>query len=140
MAIEINLSELSQLIPALLNLLEDLDFVINQTSTLLKESVVAGNTELTLLLLQMGATPNDAAFVKAVVLKQTIVVKKMVIEGANVDAKDPIGWSVLMHATHKQNFEVFKLLLDQKVDVNATNQYGWTALMWAVYLGNKDLA
>lgn len=55
-----------------------------------------------------------------------------IARGADVNAKDESGWTVLsIAAKNTSNPEVIELLLKQDVDVNDKNEYGVTALMYA---------
>jgi len=67
-------------------------------------------------------------------------VLKLVILGANVNAKHQGGSTSLHLATVNGDFEMVKLLLDLKVDVNAGDALGLTALHEAAGIGHTEMA
>ena len=68
------------------------------------------------------------------------VVQRTLADGANVNARDENGITVLMSAVFFNNTEVVKLLLAvEGIDVNARDNDGSTALMLAVFLGNIEV-
>lgn len=55
-----------------------------------------------------------------------------IAKGADVNAKDESGWTVLsIAAKNTSNPEIIDILLKQNADVNDKNEYGVTALMYA---------
>ncbi|MBR0279272.1 MAG: ankyrin repeat domain-containing protein [Synergistaceae bacterium] len=67
-------------------------------------------------------------------------VEAALINGANVNAKDNYGRTVLMWAAINGHTETAELLLKHGADVNAENNYGRTALMWAAVNGKTETA
>ena len=59
--------------------------------------------------------------------------------GANVNARTPTGWTVLMKATLWGRTEVVDLLLHYGADVKARNNDGWTALDVALEKGQRSM-
>lgn len=51
--------------------------------------------------------------------------------GADVNARDMDGFTALMWACMRGNFEIVKYLVERGADVNAKNDAGFTALMMA---------
>jgi ankyrin repeat protein len=68
--------------------------------------------------------------------KSLSVMKLLINKGANINAKDNSGMSVLMkfvYSGYYKNIDVFKLLLSQEnIDVNAKDNKGKTALIHAI--------
>jgi ankyrin repeat protein len=57
----------------------------------------------------------------------------------NIDVNQPIsedGETALMYAVSCDNFEIVKLLLENKADVNKSSNHGYTALINAAVIGN----
>jgi ankyrin repeat protein len=61
------------------------------------------------------------------------VVQALLDGGAEVNAKDEGGTTVLMHAALDADIEVVKLLLSKGADANAQNKNGATAMLWALH-------
>lgn len=57
-----------------------------------------------------------------------------------MNARDQIGWTALIRASHNDDLEMVReLLSDNKVDVNATDRLGNTALIIASGMGHVDV-
>ncbi len=67
-------------------------------------------------------------------------VKKLLKQGAEVDARDNYGWTALMRAAMWGHLDVVKFLAELGADVNARDKLGWTALMRAAMWGHLDVA
>ena len=67
-------------------------------------------------------------------------VKEFVEAGADVNAKNENGHTVLMFAASNDQTAIVKYLVEKGANVNAKNNYGWTALMSAVENGDIDIA
>jgi ankyrin repeat protein len=59
-------------------------------------------------------------------------IPRLIKKGANPNAKDILGWAVLMFAAQRGNTETCKLLIEAGADVHAKSNSGKTALMQAV--------
>ena len=68
----------------------------------------------------------------------TARVNALLNKGADVNAKDKAGWTVLMLASDKGHTEIVKALIDKGADVNATYN-GKTALMYASDKGHTEI-
>ncbi len=67
------------------------------------------------------------------------VVKYLVEQGADVNAKDEDGWTVLHAVDEGGNLEVVKYLVEQGADVNAKGEWGRTALHAVAEGGNLEV-
>jgi ankyrin repeat protein len=65
------------------------------------------------------------------------VVKLLLANGADVNARDDVGWTPLMSAQYDN--EVVKLILDAGAEINAKNNDGRTALMLAAEDGETQI-
>ena len=66
-------------------------------------------------------------------------VKRLLNEGADVNAKDEDGWTPLHWAAYYGHLNVVKLLVDRGADVNAKSKAGETPLHWAAANGHLDV-
>lgn len=66
-----------------------------------------------------------------------VEVKRLINQGADVNAKSKYDRTALMDAAQEGHVEVMHTLLQQGADVNAKNNYGWTALYYAA--GNTEV-
>ncbi|MBR1437053.1 MAG: ankyrin repeat domain-containing protein, partial [Synergistaceae bacterium] len=66
------------------------------------------------------------------------LVKLLLENGANVQAVDERGGTVLMYAASRSEPEILKLLLDNGAEINAQDESGITALMLAVRSNSSE--
>jgi ankyrin repeat protein len=66
-------------------------------------------------------------------------VKKLLKEGADVNAKDRFGFTPLHYTALNGHFEVVKLLIERGADVNAKTNGGWTPLRFAAIYGHFEV-
>ena len=59
--------------------------------------------------------------------------------GADVNAKNPLGWTALMEASKEGNEETAKELLKNGAEVDMKDDEGWTALIWASRIGRTEI-
>jgi uncharacterized protein len=69
----------------------------------------------------------------AVIAGNAALVTSLLQTGADANAHDASGTTLLMIAAGNGNLEVVTALLAARVDVNAIDERGWSALMKAVY-------
>jgi len=67
------------------------------------------------------------------------IYRLLIEQGANINAKDPDGRTLLILAINDQNLEICQLLINHGADVNAKDNRGRTALMGAASLGNLKI-
>ncbi|MDG2186406.1 MAG: ankyrin repeat domain-containing protein [Mariniblastus sp.] len=67
------------------------------------------------------------------------VVKQLLANGANVDAKNAGGETVLNQAVFNSHKEIVELLIDQGANVNEKYDSGETPLHLAVHLDNQEM-
>jgi len=75
----------------------------------------------------------NSELISAIYKNDFALVKSLVDKGADVNAKDKEGRTMLMYAVWKGNgqTDIVKLLIERGADVNAKDIYGSTALLWA---------
>jgi len=111
-----------------------LDFAISQS-----------RREVAQLLLKRGAKTDEVSnkvvpLVLAASGFDVGMVKLLLDNGANINAKDSKGNTALRNASGgNERIEIVKLLLERGADINATNNDGRTALLEAIELGNKSV-
>jgi hypothetical protein len=59
-------------------------------------------------------------------------------KGADVNAKDNMGWTPLFWAAFSRRTDTVRALVEKGADVNAKNKYDDTALIHAAYAGDTD--
>ena len=67
------------------------------------------------------------------------IIKYMIELGANVNAKDEYGRTVLMHAATHNNPTIIRMLIEHGIGVNTKDKDGWTALMHATMWNGSEL-
>jgi ankyrin repeat protein len=88
------------------------------------------------LLFALTACGNiNSGLIEAAQAGDTAKVKKLLEQGADVNAKDEYGGTALMWAAGKGHTEMVNALIDAGADVNAKMKGGWTALMFAAEEG-----
>ena len=70
----------------------------------------------------------------------TNIVADLLDMGAQVDARNPFGWTVLHWAARNGKTDVSRLLLDRGAQVDARGADDWTPLYWAATNGHTDTA
>lgn len=83
--------------------------------------------------------PDQLELLDAAEKGNSIVVKNLLDQGTNVNARDNNGWTPLMRATERGHKEVVEVLLDKSAYINAKDDNGYTALMYATMSGHKDI-
>ncbi|AAN53983.1 ankyrin repeat domain-containing protein [Shewanella oneidensis MR-1] len=73
--------------------------------------------------------------IHAVKAKDTLAVKRIIANGADLECVDENGMTALLHACELQSFEILKLLVDAGADVNHPNAQGYQPLDIAYWQG-----
>ena len=68
------------------------------------------------------------------------ILQELIKSGADINAKDKLGWTALIYATIENNRNAAKLLIANNADINAKDSNGNTALMWASHFGHMVIA
>jgi len=85
-------------------------------------------------------SPTDHELWNAAIDNKYDRVKELLAQGANPNAVDVSGTTVLMLAAEQGNYEIVKLLIAGGAEINRSNQNGQTALMFACIWGFPDIA
>ncbi len=75
--------------------------------------------------------PGDRKLIKAVKAHDPGAVNKFLARGANANASDPDGSSVLILAAYGNNPDMVQALIDHGADIHKKNKYGTSARMYA---------
>ncbi len=108
----------------------DLNVQDNYGRTAVTEASAKNRFDIVELLRNRGARLTLAI---AAVLGDTAEVQRLIMAGADLNAKDKDGQTPLMRAAGKGRLEVLKLLLEQGTDVNALDARGRTVLSIVLY-------
>jgi len=63
-------------------------------------------------------------------------IKELLEQGADVNAKNGLGWTPLHYAAEKGYLEVVRLLVEKGANINARTKLGMTPLHWAAEKGH----
>ena len=85
------------------------------------------------------ASEVTAILMSAALIGQATVLRTLLDQGADVNARDPSGWTPLLETVFAGHMEAAQTLLERGADVNAADEGGWTPLMEAAAKGNKEL-
>ena len=108
--------------------------------TALRIAVENERKEIISLLMTAGAidTLGRTALMFAAQYGDDITVKRLLIEGVDINVKDKNRNTALLHAASNGKVEITKILLNAGTDVNAKNKRRNTALILAVWYGHID--
>lgn len=82
---------------------------------------------------------SDDDFVKLCMSGDIKKVEEAIMNGANINARDCVGWTALMMAAYKGYINIAKVLIKHGADVNIRTNT-WTALSWATRYGHTETA
>lgn len=81
----------------------------------------------------------NAELLSAVYYDDECTCRLLIDLGAQVDAKDPTGWTALMYAANRNHRSICRLLIDRGAQINLKTTKGNTALLIAAYKGHRAL-
>lgn len=81
----------------------------------------------------------NAKIIEAVKDNQTDKVRFLLALGANPNAKESSGITLLMLACAKSHLEIISLLLQHKASLYEKDNDGWTACKWAYFKNDHDV-
>ena len=85
------------------------------------------------------AQPREKSLNQAVVDGDLARVKTLLSEGADVNSKNRMGWTLLHTAIRNKQTEIVTMLIDKGADIKAKDNRGRTTLHFAVESGQKDV-
>jgi ankyrin repeat protein len=88
--------------------------------------------------LQRDPPVQSKALISAAEIGESGIVKWLLDQHADADAKDDQGITPLMWAALKGSGPTVKILLDAGANVNATDYNGWSATMWSASQGRIE--
>ena len=88
----------------------------------------------------VGCGNPDGALIQAAKDGNIEAVKQHLAAGANVNAKDGGGWTLLLQAVAGGHKEIVELLIDNGADANGKDNLGWTPLFYAAFSGRTEVA
>lgn len=77
--------------------------------------------------------------IKAITAGKIDEARRLIQEGADLEARDKYGWTALIIAAYWGRKEIVKMLLDAGADVNVVDKDGFTALHYAASGGYKEV-
>jgi hypothetical protein len=105
-----------------------------------RDAVIDGDVDRTTLFLTAGMPVETAgALREAVDRGKAGVVKLLIAHGADKNAKDDYGQSLVMTAASNHHVDVLRALIEAGADVSAPNQYRITPLAVAAEQGHLDV-
>jgi hypothetical protein len=102
-------------------------------------------TTILLLLTSLALNTTFAQQKRSKSLNQAVVdgdidlVKSQISEGADLNSKNRMGWTLLQTAIRNKRMDIAQLLIDKGADVNAKDNRGRTPLHFAVESGQKAI-
>lgn len=118
--------------------------------TALHKAIRNEQLDIVHLLLDSGADPNlknkdNGESPTMVALRQgSRLINKLIVDElftfeVDLNARNNLGWTLLMAAIESENIKVIKNLLNKKVEINAQDNYGYTSLSIAKAIENSEI-
>jgi ankyrin repeat protein len=108
------------------------------------EAVETGNVEKLTKWIEMGESINSITKFSRTLLhnacfyKHLEIVTCLVQNGADLEAKDIMGWTPLRYSLAHQDLEIISYLVEQGADIDALSARNWTCLHSAAGVGNFE--
>lgn len=109
---------------------------------MLRRSVLLGVASLLLAmgpLIASGKTMSESTLHNAAASGDVASVKKLIVEGATIDARDDSGATALLVATHANRIEAARALIDAGADVNAKDNIEDSPYLYAGARGHLEI-
>jgi ankyrin repeat protein len=84
--------------------------------------------------------PIDQRLLDAAYENDVAAARRLVADGADVDAKDSFNGTGLIRAAERGHTRVIARLLETEIELDHVNRLGWTALLEAIILGEGGAA
>ncbi len=122
-------------------LLSDPRLALKYNITPLMQAIILEDTSSVATLLTNGANPNEENMLKDTplywaMMTNTSIIPLLYNNGANIDAQDENGATLLHHAIENNNQKAISILLTTGANPNIPDQNGWTALSQAIKINN----
>ncbi|MBN1974174.1 MAG: ankyrin repeat domain-containing protein [Sedimentisphaerales bacterium] len=114
-----------------------INFPISGGRTLLDIARQRKNNEMVNLLRKHGVKETLFSAVSSGNIDE---IKRLISEGANLEARDDGDYTALIRAVPRNQKEIIEFLLDKGADIEAKQEHGATALACAAYAGNTEMA
>lgn len=88
--------------------------------------------------IKMGINNNSVLSYACTYNIQIKIIRLLIGYGANVNSRNLLGNTPLIHAINKKNINIIKILLDAEANVNIKNKSGETPLQIASNMTDKD--
>jgi ankyrin repeat protein len=85
------------------------------------------------------ANQNERAVIQAAERGELVVVRRLLAEGARINARDHRGRTALLAATHRNRVEVARFLIQEGADVNAKDFIQDTPFLFAAAEGRLEI-
>jgi ankyrin repeat protein len=122
---------------------ENVNAIDQEGHTALTYAASSGDIKIMRLLLMAGADihyENERPLVDCVLGGHQAGAKYLISKGADLNARQSEGYSILMRAVKGGDIEMAKLLVESGADVNAKSDYGDTVVSYARAKGYSQLA
>ena len=103
--------------------------------SVLEDACASGNTYAVEILIDAGLDVNEPGWegrTPLMLTRHPKVAELLLCRGAELEARDPVGWTALMHSAWQGNIEIMEVLLSHGADVNVQDLVEkWTPLIAA---------
>lgn len=134
--------QMINLVEQLINMGANIFEVNNNKDSVLTYAIDTKNPKLVMILIKNKVDVNQRygkSMVPLMRSKNPEITKILLDAGADVNAIDDNGNTVLISYVKENSYQSIKLIIDNRPDVNSQNSYGMTALMCAIERGDCDI-